>query len=187
MFRWLAALPGLGIGATRFDPGFAQGGLRGADLCIAVVRAAQLRAHEELRIAEATRLAHELQEATSLAPLLAPSGDRGVYPRLAVLAPDADSKQAALAALDDLGAGASRMYPTPLELAAGLSPFLEPGPPCAGAHRFCSRLLTLPTHGRWSPRQREAVLSALRTAVPGPARIHARPARLGEPVEARGR
>ena len=187
VFRWLAAVPALGIGTTRFDPGFAQGGLRGRALSVAVVRAAQLRAREELRIAEATRLAHELREGTSLVPLLAPAGDRGVYPRLAVLAPDADSKEAALAALDDLGAGASRMYPTPLELAEGLAPFVEPGPPCVGARGFCARLLTLPTHGRWSQRQRDAVLSALRSVAPGPLGSHAQPARSGAPVEVRGR
>ena len=104
-----------------------------------------------------------------------------------MLAPDADSKQAALAALDDLGAGASRMYPTPLELAAGLAPYLEPGPPCLGARSFCARLLTLPTHGRWSQRQREAVLLALRSVAPGPCGIPAQRVRSGAPVEVRGR
>jgi hypothetical protein len=187
VFRWLAAVPALGIGTTRFDPGFAQGGLPGSQLVVAVMRAAQLRAREEIRIAEATLLARELRERTSLVPLLAPAGDRGVYPRLAMLAPNADDKEAALAALDDLGAGASRMYPTPLELAEGLAPFVEPGPACLGARSFCARVLTLPTHGRWSQRQREAVLSALRSVAPGPLGIHAQRVRLGAPVEARGR
>ena len=78
------------------------------------------------------------------------------------------------------------MYPTPLDLTEGLAPFVEPGPSCAGARVFCDRLLTLPTHGRWSPRQREAVLSALRSVAPGPLGIPARPIRLDAPAEARG-
>ncbi|HEY8154139.1 MAG TPA: DegT/DnrJ/EryC1/StrS family aminotransferase [Myxococcota bacterium] len=187
VFRWLAAMPALGIGTTRFETGFARGGIRGRELAIAAARVAGLRAREELRIAEASRLAQELREGTSLLPLLAPAGDRGVYPRLAALAPDADSREAALAALDDLGAGASRMYPTPLDLAPGLAPYLEPGPACTGARDFCARLLTLPTHGRWSPRQRSAVLSALRSVAPGPRGSPEPPARLAAPLEVRGR
>jgi dTDP-4-amino-4,6-dideoxygalactose transaminase len=185
-FRWLSAVPALGIGTTRFEPGFARGGLGGRALCLALARAGQLRAREERRIAEANRLARELRERTSLLPLMARAGDRGVYPRLAVLAPDADTKQAALAALDDLGAGASRMYPTTLEQAEGLAPFLEPGPACTGARAFCARLLTLPTHGRWSPRQREAVLAALAAAAPGPQATQAPPLPIRAPEPARG-
>lgn len=186
-FRWLAAMPALGIGTTRFDPDFPQGGLRGRDLSLAVARAAQWRAREEARIAEATRLAHGLRAVTAFVPLLAPDGAVGVYPRLGMLAPDADSKEAAFAALDDLGAGASRMYPTSLEQAEGLAPFLEPGPSCVGAARFCARLLTLPTHGRWSQRQRDAVLSALRSVAPGPAAIPAQTVGMSEALEVRGR
>ena len=186
VFRWLSAVPALGIGTTHFEPAFERGGLDGRSLCLALARAAGLRAREEQRIAEATRLARELRERTSLLPLMARAGDRGVYPRLAVLAPDADTKQAALAALDDLGAGASRMYPTSLEQADGLAAFLEPGPACPGARAFCARLLTLPTHGRWSPRQREAVLSALEACAPGPQASAAGPLRIGAPAPARG-
>ena len=187
VFRWLSAVPALGIGTTRFDPGFARGGLRGRDLRIAMARAANLAEHQDLRIGEATRLARELREATAFTPLLAPAGDLAVYPRLAVLAPDAESKEAALAELERLGAGASRMYPTTLEQAEGLAPFVEPGPPCLGARGFCGRLLTLPTHGRWSQRQRESVLSALRSLAPGPLGIHAQPVRSGARPEVVGR
>jgi dTDP-4-amino-4,6-dideoxygalactose transaminase len=144
LFRWLAALPGLHIGETPFEPGFETGAIDGAALALAAARTRRFIALAARRAERAEALASLLRTGTRFLPLTAEPGTRGVYPRLAVLAPDAQARSRALARV--AGLGASGYYPSALGAIPALRPHLAgPGRPPA-ADDLAARLLTLPTH-----------------------------------------
>jgi dTDP-4-amino-4,6-dideoxygalactose transaminase len=171
LFRLLEAIPALAIGETRFAPGFARGRISGESLllCARSLERFEARAGERARVAE--RLALDLETQTGLRPLLARPGDRGVYPRLAVLAADRETRDRALACLAERGAGASRLYPSSLDTLAPLRPHRTDDDECRGAQALAARLLTLPTHGGLAGRRWQRALAALRrVAAPGAVR-----------------
>jgi dTDP-4-amino-4,6-dideoxygalactose transaminase len=144
-FGLLAALPALEIGESLYDPGFARGGMDGASVLLTLASLADLDASAARR----RQLAHELAarlagRGSEFEPLLEPAGCVGVFPRLALLAPDARRRDLALARLRVCGATA--MYPTPLSSIPELAPHLVGETRCSGAASFCARLITLPTH-----------------------------------------
>jgi hypothetical protein len=161
VFGWLAAVPALGIGETPFDPGFPRGGLSEDRASLALSALEHLDGDAIRRRDEAMTLAARLAAETHLRPLHARPAE-GVHPRLALLAADAATRNAALAALDAEGAGASAMYPTPLGGIAGLAPHLEGPAMLPGAADLAARLLTLPTHGGLRGPRLDAALRALR-------------------------
>jgi len=176
VFGWLAAVPALGIGDTPFDPGFARGGLDPARAAVAAAALARLEADAAARLREARRLSEALRRETCLVPLEAPAGSVAVAPRLAVLAPDAGSREAALRALAAVGAGASPLYPCSLDALPALAPHLTDADADAdadahagagalpGAHALAARLVTLPTHGGLSGPHLERAIRALADA-----------------------
>lgn len=143
VFRWLAAVPALAIGQTHFDPGFRRGAIDGASLCLAAAALRHLEADGRAREARALALGREISGASGFVPLLAARDAAGVYPRLALVAPDAGSRKNALGALRDLGATA--MYPDSLDRVAPLAPHRADRDPCPQARDLAARLLTLPT------------------------------------------
>lgn len=159
LFRALAALPALGIGETVYDPGFRRGAIGGASLCLAAGLLGGLDRANASRAARARQLAQRLSAQTRFGPLLAPENGTGVYPRLAVLAPSAPLREAALAALWQLGA--SPMYPSTLDAIPALRPHLVGEVDCPVARDFCARLLTLPTHAGLTDARLEEVVQAL--------------------------
>ncbi len=161
VFRWLAALPGLRIGETLFDPGFARGGIGGASLLLAAARLAQFETLAAARAERAETLAAALRSRTRFAPLTAAPGIRAVYPRLAVLAPDGASRDVALARLARAGLGASRFYPSALGAIPALKSHLCGPARQPGAEAFAARILTLPTHAGASEAVREAIAEHL--------------------------
>ena len=146
VFRWLAALPGLHIGETRFEPAFERGAIDGASLVLAAARLAHAETLAAHRAQRAEALAAALRSRTRHAPLLAPPGVRAVYPRLAVLAPDAGARARALARLARAGLGASPFYPSALGAIPALRAQLVGPAAQAGAEAFAARVFTLPTH-----------------------------------------
>jgi dTDP-4-amino-4,6-dideoxygalactose transaminase len=146
VFRLLSAVPALGIGETRFDPGFRRGGIDGASLCLAAALLPRLELEVRARAERAERLARGLGEETRFAPLLPPPGSSGAFPRLGVLAPSERMRDAALAELRPFGA--TRLYPSPLDRIEALRPHLEAEARFPGASEFSARLLTLPAHDR---------------------------------------
>jgi dTDP-4-amino-4,6-dideoxygalactose transaminase len=86
-----------------------------------------------------------------------------VYPRLAVVAPDAAARDAALVALRNLGA--SPLYPSALNAVPKLTPHLAGEPACPVAQELASRVLTLPTHRDLLGRHAEVLIGALQRAV----------------------
>jgi dTDP-4-amino-4,6-dideoxygalactose transaminase len=144
-FGLLASIPALGIGETTYDPDFERGGISGAAALLAAAALGDLEASAHERRTRAHAIALRLRERGSgFEPLLEPEGSRGVYPRLALLAPTPDQRDTALARLRTLGASA--MYPAPLGAIEALAPHVVGGRDRPGAARFCSRLLTVPTH-----------------------------------------
>jgi dTDP-4-amino-4,6-dideoxygalactose transaminase len=166
VFPVLARIPFLRVGQTRFDPGFRRGGIGDEDLvrCTSALRRFREDCRRRLEIAE--RFAGDLRDRTGLRPLLAPPGWRGAYPRLAVLAADRATRDAALRTLEELGAGASRLYPASLDACAELRPHLAASTPCRGAHALAERVLTLPTHGRLCGDHWQRALRALERIAP---------------------
>jgi dTDP-4-amino-4,6-dideoxygalactose transaminase len=161
VFGWLAAVPALRIGETCFDPGFGQGGIDGAALALAAALLPAVAPRARRRAAVAELLASRLRERTGFAPIPGPPGGTGVYPRLALRAPDARARDAALVALRAIGSGASVLYPCALDELPALRPCLAGGGDQPGARDLAARLLTLPTHRLPGARRLEALLAAL--------------------------
>jgi dTDP-4-amino-4,6-dideoxygalactose transaminase len=160
-FGLLASIPALEIGESVYDPDFARGGIDGASALLALAGLADLDASAARRRARAHSIAARLAErGSAFEPLLEREGCAGVFPRLALLAPDARRRDAALERLRVCGA--TPMYPTPLGAIPRLAPHLVGDARCPGAADFCARLLTLPTHARVGEASVEQMLDALR-------------------------
>ena len=140
----LSRIPALGIGETVYDPGFAQGAISGPALCLARALLPELSEDSRQRTAVAAELAEALRSETTCRPLVGEPGATAVHPRLAVVAPSAEARTAALSALRPLGASA--LYPTSLARVAALRPHLAGPPDCPSADRLAARIFTLPTH-----------------------------------------
>ncbi len=162
-FPWIARLPGLHVGETPFEPGFERGPMDGAALSLAAATAPHARASAAARARRAEALGRALQGG-GFAPLLASADQSGVYPRLGVVAPDAEERDRALSALARIGAGASPSYPASLDCVAPLAPHRADDRPLPGARAFAARILTLPTHAGLRGRVRAATLDRLRSA-----------------------
>lgn len=158
-FGALSALPGLGVGESVYDPAFARGGIDGASLALAAALLPDLAGRCAERAERARAMGRRLREETAFSPLLADAASRGVYPRLAVVAPSARARDAALAELGDVGAG--RLYPSALDRVPALRPHLVGSPACSGAAELSARLLTLPTHTSLAPDRWERVVRTL--------------------------
>jgi dTDP-4-amino-4,6-dideoxygalactose transaminase len=160
VFRWLAAIPALAIGETRYDPNFKRGGIDGASLCLAAAALPELEAANRERARRAAALAARITAETNFSPLVASERDESVYPRLGVLAPSAPARKAALRALAPFGA--TRMYPSALDGIGALKSRLAAMPETPVAREFAARLLTLPTGPAFSGERPEFALRILR-------------------------
>jgi dTDP-4-amino-4,6-dideoxygalactose transaminase len=161
VFAVLAALPGLGIGRSHFDPAFQRGGIDAAALRIAARELGRFERQRVERSKRARALGECVARETPFRPLLAPTGGEGAYPRLAMLARDAEARDRALAQLAAIGAGASPLYPTSLDGIKALEPHLAERVRCPGAQQLAERLLTLPTQGALEGERLERTVAAL--------------------------
>jgi dTDP-4-amino-4,6-dideoxygalactose transaminase len=161
VFAALAAMPGLGIGRSHFEPAFRRGGIDAAALRIALGELARFERQRLERSKRARAIGERVARGTPFRPLLAPTGGEGAYPRLALLARDVDSRDRALTQLAAIGAGASPLYPTSLDRIQALQPHLAERVRCPGAQQLAERLLTLPTQGALEGERLEQALAAL--------------------------
>lgn len=166
VFRLLASIPALGVGETRFEPGFRRGAIDAAAVALVASALPQADAAADRRAARARQIAVQLSQRSSLRPLLPPVGTRAVFARLFALAPDARARDAALAALRSVGAGATAMYPSSLARVPGLSASLVGERACPAADALAERLLTLPAHEGLSGRRLDAAMDALAAVCP---------------------
>lgn len=160
VFRWIAAIPALAIGETRYDPNFARGGIDGASLCLAAAVLPEFEAANRERARRGAALAERIAGETGFSPLVASEQDEAVYPRLGILAPSAATRDAALCALTPVGA--TKMYPSALDAIDALRPCLADEPKTPIAREFAARLLTLPTGPALSGERVEFALRTLR-------------------------
>ena len=160
VFRWLAAIPALAIGETRYDPNFKRGGIDGASLCLAAAVLPEFEAANRERARRAAALAERIAGETNFSPLVASEQDEPIYPRLGLLAPSASARKAALRALAPIGA--TKMYPSELNAIDALRPFLADEPTTPIAREFAARILTLPTGPALSGERVEFALRTLR-------------------------
>lgn len=162
VFRALAGIPALGIGETRFDPGFARGSISPAALFLLASQLTAASGQAQQRSLRARELAARIRDLGRWRPLLAPEEQHPPYPRLAVLAPNAGARDRALQELTRLGAGASRMYPASLDRVPALREHLAELRDCPVARDLAERVLTLPTHGGLAGERLERALDVLR-------------------------
>lgn len=160
VFRGLAAIPALGIGETRYDPNFERGGIDGASLCLVAAVLPEFESANRERARRTAALAERIAAETSFSPLVASGEEKGVYPRLGVLAPSASARDCALRALARIGA--TRMYPSPLECLKALQPHRAGTSETPGARQFADRLLTLPTEKTLRGERLEFAIETLR-------------------------
>jgi dTDP-4-amino-4,6-dideoxygalactose transaminase len=164
VFRWLAVMPGLHVGETRFEPRFATGAIDAASLALAAARLPRFVALAQERAGRALWLAEQIRARTPFVPLAAPAGVSAVFPRLTVLAPDSALRAAAIRRLEARGVGASGFYPSALGEIAALRPHLVGPARQPGADALAARVLTLPTHAGADARVQAAILRALSEA-----------------------
>jgi dTDP-4-amino-4,6-dideoxygalactose transaminase len=146
VFSVLAAVPAFGVGRTSFDPEFRRGAIGGDALVLVALALEEFDARALRRTTLAESMAADLARRTRFEPLRAPLAHRAMSPRLAVLAPDAASRNRALATL--ARCGASSLYPAALDTVPALAPHRSDMEACPGARALASRLLTFPLHGR---------------------------------------
>lgn len=159
VLRVLAGIPALGIGTTVYDPDFRQGPIEGASVALAAAQLPRLDAMNHARARTARAISARLVAETRFRPVLDPADGIGIYPRLAVLAPDSAARDAALSSSGWLGL--TGMYPDTLDRVPALLADLAEKADCPGAHAFCSRLLTLPTHPGLRGRRLDGLLAQL--------------------------
>lgn len=159
VLRILAAVPALGIGTTVYDPGFPNGPITGEAVALAAALLPQFETVNQARAQRAGTISKRLEAETTFQPLLSPADAIGIYPRLAVLAPDTVRRETALSRLGWLGVTA--MYPNTLDRISALEPHLAGASSCPGAHSFCNRLLTVPTHTGFSDRHLDRLVGEL--------------------------
>jgi dTDP-4-amino-4,6-dideoxygalactose transaminase len=159
IFRLLASVPQLNIGATEYDPDFKRGSIEGWALCLAAALVNTVDSTNVARSDNAEHMAREISAHTAFEPLVAQARTMAVYPRLGVLAPDHGRRDAALRRLRSLGATA--MYPTALNRIGALRPHLVGEVSAPGAEEFCRRLLTLPVHRGLGGHRRDKVVRIL--------------------------
>ncbi len=160
ILRLLVAIPALHIGATVYDPGFRRGPMGGASVVLAAALLQKLDVMNRSRERVARAIAGRLVAETGFRALVARDDEFAIYPRMGVLAPRADARDAALRGLGWLGV--TGMYPGPVDRIPALAAHLADAPVCLGAREFCARLITVPTHAGLRASHVEALISELR-------------------------
>jgi dTDP-4-amino-4,6-dideoxygalactose transaminase len=160
-FGWVASLPGLHVGETRFEPEFPRGGISGGMLALAQAALDRVDVQNAERRHRAETFADRIGAETRFQPLLAPVG-QGVYPRLALLAPNAAARDASLARLTRLGVGASPLYPESLDALTALAPYRVGSGACPAARDLAARIITVSARIRAESRRGTRVVAALR-------------------------
>ena len=161
VFPVLAALPFLHVGESVFDDSFPGGAISRSSLVVASALIPELANLGPARALAAETLAQQIEAVTTFAPLLAPSGADGVYPRLALLAKGSGMRDAAVAQVRAVGAGASPMYPKSLDQIEPLQPHLIGDALCPGARDVATRLMTLRVPTSPESRLSQKVIAAL--------------------------
>lgn len=145
-FRLAEALPGLEVGATRFDPAFGVGGLGEGAAALGLALLARVEEFNAARRARARALWEALDGLPGISAVRA-AGPGQPAPLRVALRVRPGLRDELLRALRAAGIGATRMYPASLAEVAEIAPHLAPAPArCPGAAEVARSLLTLPCY-----------------------------------------
>jgi dTDP-4-amino-4,6-dideoxygalactose transaminase len=161
VFPWVAALPWLHVGQSRFEPDFPHGEIPGSSLALALGALPGYDSVVAERAERAEPLIAQLERRTGFRPLTPRLGERAAYPRLALIAPSPGARDRALRALVQLGAGASGLYPTALDEVVELLRHRTDTGEFPRARDLAARLLTIPSHPRFTSTLQEQVVDLL--------------------------
>ena len=139
-------LAGSGLGQTPFTTEYPLGAMSAPFAALAARMLPRLEAFTAARVAHAAALAARLDGLPGLSAITPAPGTTPVYLRYPVLAPDAATRDALVAALTAAGIGATASYPAALSDVDGLQPHLAAPPIAARGRDVAARILTLPTH-----------------------------------------
>jgi dTDP-4-amino-4,6-dideoxygalactose transaminase len=160
-YGWIARLPGLGIGETRYQPLADIGGMDEVRLGLL---GANVRAH----------LGRDRWREEAISTLLAASADQivdlpqrmtgrvGRLLRYPLLCRQPELRSVLLQRLTHLGLGATAMYGEALANVPGVADVLRGRLSLPGAEAFASRLLTLPVHSRVGERDLSCLAREIR-------------------------
>jgi perosamine synthetase len=139
-------LPFGSLGQTPFTTDYPLGALSAPFAALAERMLPRLDAFTAARVAHARALAARLDGLPGLTAITPASGTTPVYLRYPMLAPDASTRDALVAALTAAGIGATASYPASLADVTPLQPHLAAPPLAVGGRDVAARILTLPTH-----------------------------------------
>jgi dTDP-4-amino-4,6-dideoxygalactose transaminase len=142
-----ARMPSLGLGRTVFTTDFPLEKATAASSVLGAVMLQRLERFTDARVANARALAESLGSVPGVR-LITPRPDaRPAYLRLPVYLEAPLERDAAIAALNAAGVGATGSYPASLVDVPELRPALAGTPPAApGGRMVARRIMTLPTH-----------------------------------------
>ncbi len=163
VFRWLASLPFLQIGATAYDPSFPirrAGGTMEGRLAAALDG---LAARNGIRIRNAQTWFDLLGglPVDCLGPR-DPVGSTAIFTRFGILFPDGASRAEALRRLRPAGVQGTGLYPRSLADLPEIRPHRVGNEPVPAARRLAETLLVLPTHGQIRAEDFQSAAAALR-------------------------
>lgn len=145
-YAWIARLPFLGVGETRYKPSVK---LQGMDKARIRHVEPNVRAWLNRSRWREEALTTALSEVPGMSPLPAMYPElTGRLLRFPLLTADEVMRDRALKALKARGLGPSALYGRPLSRVAGVPPNVAAQGEFPGAERFAERLLTLPLHDR---------------------------------------
>lgn len=155
-------MPQLGLGTTVFTTAYPLHRADRALLALAVTMMPKLEDFTRQRIAHATRLLDGLASIAGIKTITPASGSRPVYLRLPVLFDTGATRDAAIAALNAAGIGATGSYPRSLMDVPELGPVWASPPVGTVGRDVAQRIATLPTHPYVTDADIEVTLATLR-------------------------
>jgi len=161
---WLVdRVPGLDLGASRFEPGFPLAKLSVYQERLAGRLVPLLDSYNRIRRENAEQLRVGIEGVEGIEIPRGQPGANPVYLRFPLLTRDRAHRSDVVGRLRAVGVGASMSYPMPVGEIPGIRPYLAPGQEsCPGASAIASRIVTLPTHPGVAPRDIGQMIDTIR-------------------------
>jgi dTDP-4-amino-4,6-dideoxygalactose transaminase len=163
---WIpSAIPGLGLGQTRFTTDFPLHAMPAALARLAVTVLPRLDAYTETRRRHAYALIESLRAVPGLSLVREGADTFPVYLRLPVFIDTPRARAAVLDALTEAGLGATVSYPSALRDVPALVRAFDGMPDTPGGRAVAARLLTLPTHPAVSGDDRRRIVDLVQAVL----------------------
>ena len=164
---WLLEhVPFLELGASRFEPNFPIARLSAYQMRLAAQLFPRLDSYNEIRQTHADQLRSGAEGDEGVEIPRPVDGASPVYLRFPILTRDGAHRSRLLLRLREAGIGASASYPSAIGDIPGIESYLARHQEvCPGARAIAARILTLPTHPAVTPRDIEAMVTAVRSGL----------------------